>query len=53
VVVVEPLVLRVGVDAEVGRKPTVGANDDVAGRWGEEDGTPSVTFKEHYGMELP
>jgi hypothetical protein len=42
---VEPLVLPVGVDAEVGGKPTAaaGVGADTAGRWGEEDGTPSGT----------
>jgi hypothetical protein len=56
VVVVEPLVLPVGVDADVGGKPTAGAdataNAGTAGRWGK-DHTPSNTSEEHYQMELP
>jgi hypothetical protein len=53
VVVVEPLVLPTGADAEVGGKPTAAAADGVdaaaadAGDWGG-GGTPSGTSKEHY-----
>jgi hypothetical protein len=54
VVVVEPLVLPAGADAEVGGKPT--DVDDAAageaGRWGVGD-TLSDTLEEYYRMELP
>jgi hypothetical protein len=59
VVVVEPLVLPAGADAEVGGKPTdvvdAGVDDAAAGeagRWGVGD-TPSDTLEEYYRMELP
>jgi hypothetical protein len=44
VVEVEPFVLPVGADAEVGGEPTVAASTaDTAGGLGEEDGTPPYT----------
>jgi hypothetical protein len=56
VVGVEPLMLPIGADAEVGGKPTAAANavadTGEAGKWGDDD-TPSDTSKEHYQMELP
>jgi hypothetical protein len=45
-VVVEHLVLPAGADAEVGGKSTASAG--AAGRWGEEDGTPSCTLAGHF-----
>jgi hypothetical protein len=57
---VEPSVLPIGAEAEVGGKPTtaadagadVAADAGEAGRWGD-DGTPSSILGEHYQMELP
>jgi hypothetical protein len=55
VVEVEPFVLPIGADTEVGKKPTTsgGMAADTAGRWGEEGGTPFGTSVGHYWMKLP
>jgi hypothetical protein len=47
--VVEPLVLPVGADAEVGEEPTAATDD---GEWGG-GGTPSDTSEEHHRKDLP
>jgi hypothetical protein len=53
VVVVEPLVLHTGADAEVGGEPTAADDDGAdAAEWGGGD-TRSGTSEEHYRMELP
>jgi hypothetical protein len=51
--VVEPLVLPVGADAEVGEEPTAATDDGAdAGEWGG-GGTPSDTSEEHHRKDLP
>jgi hypothetical protein len=48
-VVVEPLELRAGVEANVGGKPTAVGDADEASRWSEVH-TPSNILEEHYQM---